>query len=194
MHNKTYIQISLFILIFILIVLTFNFYKSDKTKSKKISDNNKKIVLEQFEAFNVMENLSYSSKDSFGNQYTINAKKGSFSLINKDVIFMTDVSAFINMNNSEPISIKADFAEYNNKNYDTFFKDNIFLSHLTHQITGEKLNLLFKKNLVTMSDNLIYKNIDTILYADKFEMNLITKDNKIFMKDKSKKIKILISK
>ena len=194
MHNKTYIQISLLILIFILIILTFNFYKINTTKNKKISDNNEKKVLEQFEAFNVMENLSYSSKDSFGNQYTINAKKGSFSLINKNVIFMTDVSAFINMNNSEPISIKADFAEYNNKNYDTFFKDNIFLSHLTHQITGGKLNLLFKTNLVTMSDNLIYKNIDTILYADKFEMNLITKNNKIFMKDKSEKIKILISK
>jgi len=194
MHNKTYIQISLFILIFILIVLTFNFYKTDKTKSKKISDNNKKIVLEQFETFNVMENLSYSSKDSFGNQYTINAIKGSFSFTDNDIIVMMDVNAIINMNNAEPIFIKADFAEYNNKNYDTFFKDNIFLSHLTHQITGEKLNLLFKTNLVTMSDNLIYKNIDTILYADKFEMDLITKDNKIFMKDKSKKIKILISK
>ena len=194
MHNKTYIQISLFIFIFILIVITFNFYKFDKTKNKNISDNSEKKNLEQSKAFNIMENLSYSSKDSFENQYTINAKKGSFSLINKDIIFMTDVSAFINMNNSEPISIKADFAEYNNKNYDTFFKDNIFLSHLTHQITGEKLNLLFRTNLVTMTDNLIYKNINTILYADKFEMNLITKDNKIFMKDKSKKIKILISK
>ena len=194
MHNKTYIQISLFILIFILIVLTFNFYKTDKTKNKKISNNNEKKVLEQFEAFNVMENLSYSSKDSFGNQYTIRAKKGNFSLKDKDIIFMEDVSAFISMNNSEPIFIKSDFAEYNNKNYDTFFKNNILLSHLTHKITGEKLNLLFKTNLVTMSDNLIYKNIDTILYADKFEMNLITKNNKIFMKDKSEKIKILISK
>ena len=194
MHNKTYIQISLLILIFILIILTFNFYKINTTKNKKISDNNEKKVLGQFEAFNVMENLSYSSKDSFGNQYTIRAKKGNFSLKDKDIIFMEDVSAFISMNNSEPIFIKSDFAEYNNKNYDTFFKDNIFLRHLTHQITGEKLNLLFKTNLVTMSDNLIYKNIDTILYADKFEMNLITKDNKIFMKDKSKKIKILISK
>ena len=194
MHNKTYIQISLLILIFILIILTFNFYKINTTKNKKISDNNEKKVLGQFEAFNVMENLSYSSKDSFGNQYTIRAKKGNFSLKDKDIIFMEDVSAFINMNNSEPISIKSDFAEYNNKNHDTFFKDNIFLRHLTHQITGEKLNLLFKTNLVTMSDNLIYKNIDTILYADKFEMNLITKNNKIFMKDKSEKIKILISK
>jgi lipopolysaccharide assembly outer membrane protein LptD (OstA) len=144
--------------------------------------------------FNTLENLNYSSKDSFGNQYTINAKKGSFSFTNTDIIFMKDVSAFINMNNSEPIFIKADFAEYNNKNYDTFFKDNVFLNHLTHQITGGKLNLLFRTNLVTMTENLIYKNINTILYADKFEMNLITKDNKIFMKDKSKKIKILISK
>jgi lipopolysaccharide export system protein LptC len=194
MHNKTYIQISLFILIFILIVLTFNFYKTDTAKNKKISDNNQKKVLKEFEAFNVMENLSYSSKDSFGNQYTISAKKGNFSFADKDVIFMADVIALINMNNSEPIFIKADFAEYNNKNYDTLFKDNIFLNHLSHQITGEKLNLLFKTNLVTMSDNLIYKSIDTILYADKFEMNLITKDNKIFMKDKSEKIKILISK
>jgi len=194
MHNKTYIQISLFIFILILIILTFNFYKSDKTKIKKISDNSEKKVLEQSEAFNTMENLNYSSKDSFGNQYTINAKKGSFSFTNTDIIFMQDVSAFINMNNSEPIFIKADFAEYNNKNYDTFFKDNVFLNHLTHQITGGKLNLLFRTNLVTMTENLIYKNINTILYADKFEMNLITKDNKIFMKDKSKKIKIIISK
>jgi len=194
MHKTTYVQISLFIFVFILIVVTFNFYKSDGTKNKKITNNSEGGSLEQSPAFNTMVNLSYSSKDSFGNHYKINAKKGNFSLEDKDIIFMVDVNAMINMNNSEPIFIKADFADYNNKNYNTFFKNNIFLSHLTHQISGEKLNLLFKTNLVTMSDNLIYKNIDTMLYADKFEMNLITKDNKIFMKDKSKKIKILISK
>jgi len=194
MYNKTYIQISLFIFVLILIILSLNFYKFDKNKNTKISDNSEKKVLGQPEAFNTMEHLSYSSRDNFGNEYTINAKKGSFSLLDKDIIFMEDVSAFINMNDSEPIFIKSDFAEYNNKNNDTFFKDNIFLNHFTHQITSGKLNLLFRTNLVTMSDNLIYKNTDTILYADKFEMNLITKDNKIFMKDKSKKIKILISK
>ncbi len=194
MHKTTYVQISLFIFVFILIVVTFNFYKSDETKNKKITNNSEGESLEQSPAFNTMVNLSYSSKDGFGNHYKIDAKEGSFSLEDKDIILMVDVNAMINMNNSEPIFIKADFANYNNKNYNTFFKNNIFLSHLTHQISGEKLNLLFKTNLVTMSDNLIYKNIDTMLYADKFEMNLITKDNKIFMKDKSKKIKILISK
>jgi len=194
MHKTTYIQILLFIFVFILIVLTFNFYNSDRNKNKRITDNKGVVNLEQSQTSNTMENLSYSSEDSFGNQYKISAKKGSFSFEDKDIIFMEDVNAIINMNNSEPVFIKADFADYNNKNYDTFFKKNIFLNHLTHQISGEKLNLLFKTNLVTMSDNLIYKTIDTKLYADKFEMNLVTKDNKIFMKDKSQKIKILISK
>jgi len=194
MHKTTYIQILLFIFIFILIVLTFNFYKSDRNKNKRITDNKGVVNFEQSQTSNTMENLSYSSEDRFGNQYKINAKKGSFSFDNKNIIFMVDVNAIINMNNSEPVFIKADFADYNNKNYDTFFKKNIFLNHLTHQISGEELNLLFKTNLVTMSDNLIYKTIDTKLYADKFEMNLVTKDNKIFMKDKSQKIKILISK
>lgn len=194
MHKRTYIQILLFIFVFILIVLTVNFYKFDIAKKEEIIDNRIAIDLEQSQSSNTMENLSYSSKDTFGNQYKINAKKGSFSFEDKDIIFMEEVSAIINMNNSEPILIKADFADYNNKSYDTLFKDNIFLNHLTHQVSGDKLNLLFKTNLVTMSENLIYKGVDTTLYADKFEMNLITKDNKIFMKDKSKKIKILVSK
>ena len=194
MHNKTYTQILLLTFIFILITLTFYFYKSDQTKNKKNLDNTDEKVLKESETSNIMKNISYSSKDSFGNQYKINAKKGSFSLTNKDMVFMVNVTAIITMNNSEPIFIKADFADYNNKNFDTFFKDNISLKYSIHQITGGKLDLLFKKNLVTMSDDLIYKNIDTKLYADKFELDLITKNNKIFMKDKMNKIKILISK
>ncbi len=194
MYKKIFIQILLLLVVLILIIFTFNFYKSNKiSKTKALVKDNEKI-LDESETFNIMENLNYSSKDNFGNQYEINASKGSISLEDKDIIFMEDVNAIINMNNSEPIYIKADLAEYNSKNYDTFFKNNIFLNHLIHQITGEKLNLLFKTNLVTMSDSLVYKSNNTILYADKLEMDLITKNSKIFMNNKSEKIKILISK
>jgi len=194
MYKKIFIQILLLLVVLILIIFTFNFYKSNKiSKTKTLVKDNEKI-LDESETFNIMENLNYSSKDNFGNQYEINASKGSISLEDKDIIFMEDVNAIINMNNSEPIYIKADLAEYNSKNYDTFFKNNIFLNHLIHQITWEKLNLLFKTNLVTMSDSLVYKSNNTILYADKLEMDLITKNSKIFMNNKSEKIKILISK
>ncbi|MDC3249646.1 LPS export ABC transporter periplasmic protein LptC [Candidatus Pelagibacter sp.] len=191
MQGKTYIQILLLTVTIFLITITFYFYKFDQ---KKVEEDNKERVLQLVETSNTMENLSYSSKDNLGNEYKINAKKGSFVLANKDLILMEDVNAIITMNNSPPIIIRSDFADYNNKSYDTFFKDNISLNYSIHRVTAGKLDLLFKKNLVTMSDNLIYKNNDTILYADKFEMDLITKNNKIFMEDKSNKIKILISK
>jgi hypothetical protein len=196
MDKKTYIQILLFSILSILIISTFNFYKSDKIEinNKKVQINDKGKSLEETESSNFIENLSYFSKDSFGNQYEINATKGFVSFENKNIIFMTDVNAIITMNNSQPIFIKADFANYNNINYDTFFKGNVFLSHLTHKINSKKLNLFFKTNFVTMYDDLVYKNTNTILYADKFEMNLITKNSKIFMNNESKKINIFIEK
>jgi len=196
MGKKTYIQILLFSILSILIILTFNFYKPDKIeiKNKKIQSYDKEKSLEKTESFNFIENLSYFSKDNFGNQYEINAMKGFVSLENKNIIFMTDVNAIITMNNSQPLFIEADFADYNNINYDTFFKGSVFLRHLTHKINSEKLNLFFETNFVTMSDNLVYKNTDTVLYADKFEMDLITKNSKIFMNNESKKINIFVEK
>ena len=194
--KKTYIQILLFSILSILIILTFNFYKPDEVeiKNKKIQSYDKEKSLQETESFNFIENLSYFSEDSFGNQYKINAMKGFVSLEDKNIIFMTDVNAIITMNNSQPIFIDADFADYNNINYDTFFKGSVFLRHLTHKINSEKLNLFFETNFVTMSDNLVYKNTDTVLYADKFEMDLITKNSKIFMNNESKKINIFVEK
>ena len=194
MYKRIFIQILLLIIISILIVFTFNFYKFDKTEKQNIESINKKNTLNNTDVFNVIDNLNYSSKDSLGNEYKINAKKSIISSDNTDLIFMSDVNAVIYMNNSEPITITADFADYDSKNYDTIFKKNILLTHLTHKVKGEKLNLSFKKNLVTMSDSLIYTNINTKLYADEFEMDLITKNSKIFMNNKSKKVNILTKK
>ena len=194
MYKRIFIQILLLIIISILIVFTFNFYKFDKTEKQNIESINKKNTLNNTDVFNVIDNLNYSSKDSLGNEYKINAKKSIISSDNTDLIFMSDVNAVIYMNNSDPITIKADFADYDSKNYDTIFKKNILLKHLTHKVKGEKLNLSFKKNLVTMSDSLIYTNINTKLYADEFEMDLITKNSKIFMNNKSKKVNILTKK
>jgi len=87
MGKKTYIQILLFSILSILIILTFNFYKPDKIeiKNKKIQSYDKEKSLEKTESFNFIENLSYFSKDNFGNQYEINAMKGFVSLENKSL-------------------------------------------------------------------------------------------------------------
>ena len=103
---------------------------------------------------------------------------------------MENVSAEIILNDSEPISIYSDFALYDNINYDTNFYGNVKLAHVFHKINCGKIDLAFKDNLVFISDNVIYKNLDTKLISDKIRINLLTKDIKIFMNEKNKKIKI----
>ena len=45
-----------------------------------------------------------------------------------------------------------------------------------------------------MSNNIIYKNLDTNIIADKLEIDFLNKKTKIFMEDSNQKIKILTKK
>ena len=110
---------------------------------------------------------------------------------NPDVIMMENVKAIIKIYNSDPIIITSNFAKYNVKNYDTNFKENILVKHVDNKLNGENLDLSFQNNLMSMYNNIIYQNPNTKLVADKLEIDLITKDSKIFMNNKENKIKII---
>ena len=98
------------------------------------------------------------------------------------------------MKNLTSIYINSDYAIYNSQNYDTTFTENVIINYITHEITGEKLDLSFQTNMAIMTKNVIYKNINTVLNADRLEIDLITKNSRIFMEDKYEKIKILVKK
>ena len=103
---------------------------------------------------------------------------------------MTNVKATIILKNSEPIKISSNFAKYNNNSYETnFYKDVVFLYN-DHLAESENIDLLFDENLVTIYKNIVYKNSNTQLKADRLEIDLITKNSKIFMENKTKKIKL----
>ena len=111
---------------------------------------------------------------------------------NSDIILMTNVKAIIEIYNSDPIIITSNFAKYNVKNYDTSFKQNILVKHVDNNLNAENLDLSFQNNLMSIYNNIVYQNLDSKLFADKLEVDLITKDAKIIMNDIEKKIKILI--
>ena len=51
-------------------------------------------------------------------------------------------------------------------------------------------HISFQKNFVWLNTNVIYRNLDYELFADKIEIDLITKNSKIFTNE-SKKVKII---
>ena len=104
---------------------------------------------------------------------------------------MENVDAVIILKGSPPINLSSDSASYDNMSYTTEFYGNVTMAYMEHDIISDNLYLNFNQNLVTISDNVLYKNLNTSLKADEIKIDLITKDTKIYMNDKSKKIKII---
>ena len=190
MKKKIFIQLFLFSLFLFLSIFSYYKYFNKEPKNgievTQVKDLNKKNS-----ETNLITDLKYFSVDEKGNKYEITSEYGEISPDNPDIIMMKNVKAIIEIYNSYPIIITSNFAKYNVKNYDTRFEGNILVKHADNKLNGENLDLSFQDNLMSMYNNIIYQNPDTKLFADKLEIDLITKDSKIIMNNKQSKIKII---
>ena len=105
-------------------------------------------------------------------------------------MFLKDVVAFIFIKDSDTVKITSNFGKYNSKNYDTIFSENVIVVYPDHKITGEYLDFSFITDLGIFTTNVIYTGEKINLFADKIEMNLTTKDTKIFMNNIGEKVLI----
>ncbi len=132
---------------------------------------------------NLIKNLEYLSTDKNGNKYLINAEYGELSLADQEtnIILMTNVNAQIDMFEKDTIYLTSDFAKYNTLSLDTNFTKNVILVYTGHKITSENIDLSFEENFAWVYNNVVYKSSNNQLFADRLEIDLLTKDSKIFM-------------
>ena len=193
MLNKTFLQLFLFIVIFLIsfFFLKIYFIKKNITNTSKNVEtiNNEKNLNEK--KSNLIYNIEYVSEFRDGDFYVISSEFAEIIYDKTELIKMKKVIATINLNGSMPIKIYADNAIYNDINNNTNFYGNVLMTYNMHIINSDNLDLMFEKNLVVLSNNIIYKNLNTKLEADKVEVNLITKNSKIFMNNLSDTVKIV---
>jgi lipopolysaccharide export system protein LptA len=188
MLNKTFLQLFLFIVIFL---ISFFFLKIYFTK-KNITNTSKNVeTINNEKKSNLIYNIEYVSELKDGDFYVISSEFAEIIHNKTELIKMKKVIATINLNSSMPIKIYADNAIYNDINNNTNFYGNVLMTYNMHIINSDNLDLMFEKNLVVLSNNIIYKNLNTKLEADKIEVNLITKSSKIFMNNISDTVKII---
>ena len=184
--KKILIIFFIFIFIFLTSFLIFKkFFEKKETISLNVS-----LPEENISNSNIIENVNYTSKDTQGNEFIINASKGEIDYSNSNILYLTNVYAIIKLKNSEKITISSDYGKYNSDNYDTIFSKNVIIKYLNNKITGEYLDLSLERNLMIISKKVTYNNLNNLLKADVIEMNLKTKDTKIFMYENEKKVKI----
>ena len=195
MKKKIIIGTSFIILFFSL--LTFQYFKSsnekkivEKKKIELVEKENLKIDEEKIESSNIIEDVSYSAKDIKGNEYFLRANEGIIDQNESNFIFLKSVKAIMNLKDLKLVEISSDFGKYNIKNYDTIFSKNVIISYLDNIITGDYLDFSLDKNLMMISKNVVLKNKKSTLQADVVEVNIETKDIKIFMYEENKSVNI----
>ncbi len=171
------ILIQVFLIILVLTILIFIYQKYFK---KELSDNIDIKKNEITKAENNLINIEYESIDREGRRYIITAETGNFKEEKSELIFMTNVNAKIFLLDGSVIYVSSLNAEYNTLIYDTRFYEEVKMNFLEHNIVCENLNIFFNKNLIEAFNNLNYKNLDIIMLADKIEIDLLTKNSKIY--------------
>ena len=190
MNKKTVIQVLLIFLIFLISLTFYLKYFYNNLETVKESPAIEKIDINQNSSSTYIDNIDYISSDAKGNRYQITAEKAEIKIESSNIMFLNNVIAYIFIKDSDTVKITSNFGKYNSKNYDTIFSENVIVVYPGHKVTGEYLDFSFLTNLGVFTTNVIYTGEKTNLFADKIEMDLATKDTKIFMNNTDKKVLI----
>ena len=196
MNKKKSLQIFL---TFFLILFSIFFYKkffetntnlTKKTFNEKGMDNDDLEIDKENKTENLIESLRYVSQDLIGNTYIINAESAKFEKDKIDNIILFEVKAEIIPQNGEAIKINSKIANYNKTNNDTVFKKEVNITYGDQIVNSEVVKLNFSENLIEIIENVYYMNNNTEIYADKVELDLLSKKMKISMINQGDKIQI----
>ncbi len=193
MKKKIILGISFIIVIFSIIYFFYSKseYKKNLLKMEKVELIEKKkieLIEEKIESANIIQDVSYSAKDTKGNEYFLKASEGTIDQNQSNFIFLKSVKGVINLRDYELIEISSNFGKYNINNYDTIFSKNVVISYLDNKIKGDYLDFSLDKKLMIVSKDVTIKNNKNSLSADVIEVNIETKDLKIFMYEEDKKV------
>lgn len=189
MNKKIIIQSILFLIILLLLIFFFFKYFSKNNQTSFNTDKTNLTSAPKENFANIIENIEYNSNDETGNLYNIKAEYGEILNESKNLILMKNVTAKIIFNHNEQIIITSKKAIYNTINYDTNFEKDILVKYAEHTIASNNVDLLFKDNKVKIYNEIDYNNLNTNLLADNAEIDLLTKNLKIYMNN-NKKINI----
>ena len=187
MQSKKIIKILIILILFLSFVFVI-YYKFFNVEKITVSEPIKEEVSNY--SSNIIKDVEYTTTDADGNEYTITSIQGEIDFNTPNIIYLTKVKALIRLKDSNEITITSEYGKYNSNNFDTIFSKNVIINYLDNRITGEYLDFSFDRNTLIISKKVIYTNLDNIMKADIVEMNIKTKDTKIFMYEGEKKVNI----
>tara|TARA_B100000686_G_C16471578_1_gene802393 strand:- start:172 stop:804 length:633 start_codon:yes stop_codon:yes gene_type:complete len=206
--HLTNIQITLALIGFILILLTYFYYPyTKKNQMAEIETNQDDLKVDTSdEKTTFFNNVEYKALMDFNKPFVLSAekahiKKNVFNLNNcppdcldeSDIIFMTNMEMKLYLQDGRIVIIRSKKGTYNRVSHNTFFTEDVFASDGETRILSQNLNLLATKSLVEIYENVVLSYPTGSLKADKLEYDFESKNFNVSMFD-DRKIKLKVIK
>ena len=203
MNKKAIIQFFLVTILIIASFSIFDFFYIPKESDQKLESKKDANIDNELSNTdkNIIKDIEYSLNNDNGNIYRVIADFGEVKIDNPDLMFLTNVTATVIFNDKMNIILTSNFANFNSKTFETTFLNNVQVKKDKEIITGNELYLVLEnndkeildkpkieENLIRISHNVMYKKPGYILKADILELDLITKNIKIYMLNENEKI------
>ena len=156
MNKKSIIKIVFILLTIFSLFIYFSYYFSKKIDSNLIIKATETEDLTNESNENVIKGIRYYSENKNGDSYVIFSDYGKINLENTDLTYMTNVTAIVNLKNSEEIQITSNFANFNHISYETEFFEKVIIIRGNEKITSEKLKFSLEENVVVLSKDVIF--------------------------------------
>ncbi|MDC3231371.1 hypothetical protein OBA37_00445 [Candidatus Pelagibacter sp.] len=198
MINKNIIQFVLVIFLTVLSIFFYQKYLVSNNENKKLLEKemdtqttNKQLILEEKKNIeNEIESLRYTSEDLLGNTYIIDAETAQVEEGKVNQVKLFVVTAKIIQKEDGIIYINSNFADYDRLNNNTIFKDDVNVRYGDQSIDADIINFNFLDNLIKIEENVLYKNNNAEVNADKIEIDMESKKLKISMNKQEDKVEI----
>tara|TARA_B100000242_G_scaffold261267_1_gene207024 strand:+ start:47 stop:658 length:612 start_codon:yes stop_codon:yes gene_type:complete len=167
------IQITLIILGFIIIFLTYSQnYQNDQRKEILSKDAKNKISKELESKKNNSEgnkffNIEYSGFDLSGNRYILKSKEATTNPSDEELIFMEGVKATFYFKDDTVLQVLSKSGIYNNKTLDMKFKENVKAVYENSKLLANEAEYSNSLGFLTISDNVRVDDARGNLIADK---------------------------
>ena len=192
--NRKIIQFSLISIGVLLILATYFLYpkiEKSRLKEEKIVKKNEIVIAEENQA-NIFEHVEYKGIYNIDTPFVINSDKANITKEEPDIVYMTNMSVILHLNDGRTVTITSDRGKYNKVTYDCYFENNVRAADGESLILAENLDLLSNKNTVSVYNDVVLTGNKGSLQADKINYDLSTRKFNISMfGDKKVKIKLI---
>jgi LPS export ABC transporter protein LptC len=195
--NRKIIQFSLISIGVLLILATYFLYpKIEKNKlleeEKIVKKDKDEIVIADKNEANIFEHVEYKGIYNIDTPFVINSDKANITKEEPDIVYMTNMSVILHLNDGRTVTITSDRGRYNKVTYDCYFENNVRAADGESLILAENLDLLSNKNTVSVYNDVVLTGNKGSLQADKINYDLSTRKFNISMfGDKKVKIKLI---